>query len=183
MQRRFACIVIAATLMAAPTFSQNRGNRAPLDPPIPMAAAAPTSDSGPSLASKWTYRSYVNTPQLVGDDAAKALNFIFGEGVYTFETPTGTTLKGTFDMGGAYVLDLDGKIQAVGTFLTVQINGYGRAGTPTDGWEYDYNGVLAYHWPNGVNQVPALVGSVIRAKPHGQAPAGYVASFIAVRQP
>jgi hypothetical protein len=36
---------------------------------------------------------------------------------------------------------------------------------------------------NGVNQVPALVGSVIRAEPHGSAPAGYVASFIAVKQP
>ena len=52
-----------------------------------------------------------------------------------------------------------------------------------DGWEYDYHGHLAHQWPNGVNQVPALVGTVIRAKPHGAAPAGYVASFVAVRQP
>ena len=37
--------------------------------------------------------------------------------------------------------------------------------------------------PNGVNQVLALVGTVIRAKPHGGAPAGYVASFIAVKRP
>jgi hypothetical protein len=46
---------------------------------------------------------------------------------------------------------------------------------------YDYDGVLAYHWPDGVNQTPAIVGSVIRVKPHDGAPAGYVASFIAVK--
>ena len=39
------------------------------------------------------------------------------------------------------------------------------------------------HGGNWGHQVPALVGSVIRAKPHGSAPAGYVASFIAVKQP
>jgi hypothetical protein len=31
--------------------------------------------------------------------------------------------------------------------------------------------------------VPALVGTVIRAKPHGTSPAGYVASFVAVKRP
>jgi hypothetical protein len=36
---------------------------------------------------------------------------------------------------------------------------------------------------NGINQIPALVGNVIRAKPHNGAPAGYVATFIAVKQP
>jgi hypothetical protein len=65
----------------------------------------------------------------------------------------------------------------------VEIVGAGRNGTGTAGWEYDYRGQLAYQWPNGVNQVPALVGTVIRAKPHGASPAGYVASFIAVKQP
>ena len=39
-------------------------------------------------------------------------------------------------------------------------------------------------WPNGVDQRAAIVGSVIRTVPHnnGQARAGYVASFIAVKQ-
>jgi hypothetical protein len=51
------------------------------------------------------------------------------------------------------------------------------------GWEYDYHAQLAYQWPTGVNQVPALVGTVMRAKAHDGGAAGYVASFIAVRQP
>jgi hypothetical protein len=54
----------------------------------------------------------------------------------------------------------------------------GRQGTPTDGWEYDYVGYLASTWPNGIGQVPAIVGTVIRAKPHGQSKAGFVASFV-----
>ena len=69
------------------------------------------------------------------------------------------------------------------TPLTIHMVGSGRTGTGTAGWEYDYHGNVAYEWPNGINQVPALVGSVLRAKPHGPAQAGYVASFIAVKQP
>ena len=37
--------------------------------------------------------------------------------------------------------------------------------------------------PNGVNQAPALVGTVIRAKPMTANSAGVVASLIAVKQP
>ena len=39
------------------------------------------------------------------------------------------------------------------------------------------------HWPNGVDQIEALVGSLIRTIPHpGGEEAGLVASFYAVRQ-
>lgn len=136
-----------------------------------------------ALAGQWTYRSYRDTPDLVNGDASKALALIFGEGVFTFDTPSEQTLKGTLDMGGRYVLDLDGKIQrdTQNSSVTIKVIGLGRAGTPTDGWEYDYHAALAYEWPDGVNQVAAFVGSVIRAKPHNGAAAGYVASFIAVK--
>jgi hypothetical protein len=183
MYRCFIVTALAATLAASPASAQNRGTRT-ADQPGPMAAAAPAYPAEPSLAGKWTYRSFINTPQLVDGDPNKALNLIFGEGVYTFEMPTKSTVKGTLDMGGGFVLDLAGEV-APGPCdqLSFRINGYGRAGTPTAGWEYDYSGVIACHWPNGVNQVPSLVGTVIRAKPHDGAPAGVVASFIAVRQP
>jgi len=46
---------------------------------------------------------------------------------------------------------------------------------------YDYDGSLTEEWPNSVNQVPAITGSVIRARPHGSEPAGVVASFVAVK--
>ena len=54
-------------------------------------------------------------------------------------------------------------------------------------WIYDYDGYLVPDWPNGVDQIPAIVGSVIRTIPHsgGQPgtvnPAGVVCSFYAVK--
>jgi hypothetical protein len=85
-------------------------------------------------------------------------------------------------MGSGYVLDLDGKVErdTQTSSVTIKVIGLGRAGTPT---EFDYQAGLAYEWPAGVDQVAAFVGSVIRAKPHNGAPAGYVASFIAVKHP
>ena len=144
--------------------------------------------SSSALAGKWTYRSFHNDPAPVAEDpdtaAQKALALIFAEAVFSFEIPTSTTLQGTIDWPGGG-LDLRGTIRpdGAGALPTVEIVGTGRPGTGSAGWEYDYRGQLAYQWPNGVDQVPALVGSVIRAKPHNGAPAGYVASFIAVKRP
>jgi hypothetical protein len=130
--------------------------------------------NGASLAGTWAYSSYLNT----------ADQPVFGAGLFTFQTPTDTTLTGTLDMGGGLVLDLQGTIQpATGQGpLTANVRGFGRAGTGTDGWEYDYYAFLGYQWPNGVDQVQSLVGTVLRAKPHNGNPAGVTASFIAVRQ-
>jgi hypothetical protein len=96
---------------------------------------------------------------------------------------SGTELSGTIRWGHDG-LDLKGTIQpaTATTPLSVQIVGTGRKEIGTEGWEYDYNASLAHQWPAGINQVQALVGSVIRAKPHGTSPAGYVASFVAVKQ-
>ena len=134
------------------------------------------------LAGKWTYRSYLNNPALVGSDPQKALADIFGEGVVTLVVH-GHDLTGTLDMGGGYFLDLKGHVANTHDVTTVTIRGFGRAGTPTDGWEYDYHCSPAYHWPKGVNQVASLLGTVFRAKPHNGEPAGVTASFICVRQP
>ena len=125
------------------------------------------------IAGTWAYRSYQN----------KKDQPVFGAGLFTFTTPSPTKLKGTLDMGGGLVLDLDGKITAASktTPLTVHILGYGRPGTKTDGWEYDYHGFLGYKWPNGVDQVTSLVGTIVRAKPHNGGAAGVTASFIAVK--
>jgi hypothetical protein len=130
--------------------------------------------NGTSIAGTWAYRSYINT----------AAQPVFGAGLFTFQTPSATTLTGTFDMGSGLVLDLQGKIWPAtdSAPLAFEIRGFGRAGTDTDGWEYDYHGSPAFEWPNGVAQVQSLVGSVLRAKPHDGGPAGVTASFVAVRQ-
>jgi len=149
----------------------------------PLAAQEYSADTS-ALAGKWTYRSFHNDPKLVGASADKALALIFAEAVFAFTLPTPTTLKGTIDWEGGG-LDLEGTVGpgSDGFGPRVAIAGHGRPGTSTDGWEYDYYGEIAHHWPDGVDQVPAIVGTVVRAKPHNGAPAGYVASFVAVRQP
>jgi hypothetical protein len=136
------------------------------------------------IAGDWMYRSYLNNPDPVGGDPQKALDDIFGEGVFTLATPTPDTVTGAFDMGGGLVLDLRGQVSAgTGGLLTVRMAGLGRPGTGADGWEYDYYAWPAFMWPAGVNQVPSLVGTVLRAKPHNGGKAGVTASFIAVRKP
>ena len=129
-----------------------------------------------SLAGTWAYRSYRN----------QADQRVFGGGIFTFVTPTPTTLTGTLVMSPRLILDLQGTITlaTADAPLTVHIQGFGRPGndSDTEGWEYDYHGSLAYHWPAGIDQVQSLVGSILRAKPHGEGnPAGVTASFIAVR--
>ena len=177
MLTRLSGLALCITL-ALPAAAQNRAI-----PDSIAVATKPTAPADPSmLTGKWTYRSYVNTTALVGDDKDKALAIIFGEGIYAIDSLSGSALTGTLDMGGGYVLDLKGTVTGTAP-VSVAISGYGRPNTPTAGWEYDYNASLAYQWPNGVNQVPALVGTVIRAKPHDGGAAGVVASFIAVKQP
>jgi hypothetical protein len=170
----------------------------------PAAAAKATFD--PSLPGKWTYRSYDNRADVMvaadpdpavqaldpiygqgnaatASAALKALNLLFGEGVMTFDQLSGNTVTGIFDMGGGFVLDLKGTMQKTPAGdIAVELIGTGRAGTPTENWEYDYKATTTPKWPNGIDQVPSLVGTVIRAKPHGTAKAGFVASFIAVKQ-
>jgi hypothetical protein len=171
---------------------------------VAPTAAAPASSWDTSLAGKWTYRSYLNRAEIiVGDDpepavrnlaaifgqgstannAAKALSLIFGEGVMTFDPPAGNAITGNFDMGGGYVLDLKGTMQTLSSGdISIELFGTGRAGTPTANWEYDYRAFLTPKWPNGVNQIPTLVGTVIRAKPHDGGAAGVTASFISIKQ-
>jgi hypothetical protein len=146
-------------------------------------AARPSPQT--SLDGKWTYRSYFNRPEMmVGDDAKKALSLLFGEGVMTLAVSQGGKVTGTFDMGDNYVLDLSGTVATSGGETVIRLIGPGRPNTPTAGWEYDYAGTLAYTWPTGVDQIPAIVGTVLRAKPHGpNAPAGVTTSFMAVKQP
>jgi hypothetical protein len=70
--------------------------------------------------------------------------------------------------------------------FTVRFQGVGAtAGTIENGqpWIYDYLGFVAPAWPNGIDQTPAIVGTIVRTVAHSnrQAKAGVVASWIAVR--
>jgi hypothetical protein len=131
---------------------------------------------GNPIVGTWSYRSFVNNP-----DLSVAFNDLaFGAGTLVLEAPELGRITGSLG-GSGWSLALQGW-SSLGNPFTVRFQGKGEIGGEL--WVYDY---LAYYtplWPNGVDQRPALVGTIVRTVPHsdGQAEAGFVASMIAVRQ-
>lgn len=132
------------------------------------------------FVGRWTYRSFLNDP-----DIDKAFNDLeFGRGTIVIEADTPLqSLKGTIG-GPGWSLTLKGA-RAYGNPMHARFQGVGIVNG--EQWIYDYEGYLVPDWPNGVGQIPAIVGSVVRTLPHsgGQpgsvAPAGVVCSFYAVK--
>lgn len=131
------------------------------------------------FTGNWTYRSLLNNP-----DVNQAFNNLeFGRGTITLNEDAMQLLSGTIG-GPGWSLTLKGS-REYGTPMRVRFQGTGIVNG--EQWIYDYEGYLVAHWPNGVQQRPAMVGSVIRTIPHSGsepgtvAPAGVVASFYAVK--
>ena len=153
------------------------------------AGSDPKTAQSPPLIGNWTYRSWINDPERV--DAAptdkiceRLKKLLFAEATLTIEDVSGGELRGKLDMGESGTLTLFGSV-GYGSPFSVRFQGVGKGiGSPSEGWVYDYIGWLVPVWPNGVDQKPAIVGSVVRTVPHsnGQAKAGKVASFVAVKQ-
>lgn len=135
------------------------------------------------FAGTWTYRSFLNNPAPTGGDPAKLAALLFAEAVWTVKDSADEVFDGELSFGPTDIMDLEGVVTLAqgGRPPHVHIVGTGRAGTSTAQLFYDYDGSLTEHWPNGVNQIPAITGSVIRVKPHDGGAAGLVASFIAVK--
>jgi hypothetical protein len=136
---------------------------------------------GTDITGSWHYRSFNNLSKPVPD----LDSLVFGEGDFELdESPIGL-LKGSGDFGGGLTVSLSGSVTH-GSLLVVRFQATGT-GLNNKDWLYDYIGILVPPWSNGVNQVPALVGSVVRSAPHssgtGIAPAGRTGSFVAVRKP
>lgn len=131
------------------------------------------------FAGSWTYRSLLNDCDV--DRKFDALEF--GRGTIVVEDAPAQILKGTIG-GPDWSLTLQGS-REYGTPMRARFQGVGIV--QGEKWIYDYDAYLVAHWPNGVEQVPVLVGSVIRTIPHSGSrpgtisPAGVVASFYAVK--
>jgi hypothetical protein len=128
---------------------------------------------------RWTYRSLLNDPNV----GATFDSLQFGLGTIEIAEAPMQLLRGTIG-GTGWSLALKGS-RAYGSPMQVRFQGVGVVSG--EEWIYDYWGALVPAWPNGVDQRPAIVGSVIRTIPHSGggtgtgAPAGVVASFYAVR--
>jgi hypothetical protein len=130
------------------------------------------------FVGSWTYRSLINNPAV--DTDFRLLQF--GRGTLIIKVAPMEQLVGTIG-GPGWSLELKGA-RSYGDPMHARFRGTGTV--DDEPWVYDYTGWLIPAWPNGVGQVPAIVGSVIRTIPHSAgpgktAPAGEVASFYAVR--
>ena len=135
-------------------------------------------DSG-ILVGKWTYRSFLNDPDL----STQFNDLEFGLGTIEVVPAPMNEFRGTIG-GPGWQLQLKGST-TYGNPFTVRFQGKGVVGG--EEWIYDYIGYVIRPWPNGVDQRMAMVGSIVRTIPHssgtgGTAPAGVVCSWIAVRQ-
>jgi hypothetical protein len=135
-------------------------------------------DYNPFVGS-WTYRSLLNDPDVnTGFDKLE-----FGRGTIVIQDAPMQTLVGTIG-GPGWSLKLAGA-RSYGNPMHARFQGTGVVGG--EEWIYDYEGYLVPQWPNGIDQVPAIVGSVIRTIPHSGgaagsvAPAGVVCSFYAAK--
>jgi len=137
------------------------------------------------FVGNWSYRSFLNDPDLSKDKNMNKL--LFGDGTLVITAPSSVELGGTIG-GDDWSLDLHGSI---GYGSPAQIRFQGKGTVNGEQWIYDYIGWLVPVWPNSTDilQTPAIVGSVVRTIPHSGSepgtvnPAGVVASFYAVRQP
>ena len=131
------------------------------------------------IEGTWTYRSLIND-----QDLSKNFDLLeFGRANLKLKASPSGTLSG--EIGGTgWSLDIMGSIQ-LGTPATLWFRGSGIV--TGSQWVYDYLCYVVPAVPNGMKQVPAMVGCVTRAIPHpdgqgGTSPAGVVCSFYAVRQ-
>jgi hypothetical protein len=133
------------------------------------------------LLGKWTYRSFLSNP----DPSVPFNDLEFGVGTIRIDPSATNEFKGLI-YGPGWELTLKGST-TWGNPFEVRFQGKGVVSGAE--WIYDYIGYVVKPWPNGVNQRPAIVGSIVRTIPHptGQdgnstAPAGVVAQWIAVKR-
>ena len=142
------------------------------------------------FAGNWTLRNFNPTFVIVNETPEEAAFTAGALDLTLSATPDPSSLAGTIGWPGdpprdpPGVLDVEGKIDqthGLGNEM-FYLTAPGRGGTESAGWQYDYHGDMTRTWPKGDKQVPALVGTVIRQKAHGDSPAGVVYPFIAVKQ-
>src|ERR1043166_3517631 len=102
---------------------------------------------------KWSYRSFRNNPDL----NAQPNDLLFGAGTLEFTDAPMGEVAGTIG-GQGWQLALTGSI-TYGNPYNARFQGKGVVSGQE--WIYDYDGYYVRHWPNGVKQVEAIVGSVI----------------------
>lgn len=138
-----------------------------------------TADTKQLPRGRWVYRSLRNNKVL----GTPFNDLRFGAGVIDFKTVArGKILDSTLDMGGGFVLNLEGRVvRKGGVIQSISWRGTGVEGTETEGWVYDYQAVVSPAWDEATDKTPVLLGSVLRTVAHGSAPAGVTGTFYMVK--
>ena len=130
-----------------------------------------------TLFGDWSYRSFHRIPDLT----LPVKELLFGAGNLVLKLDGPGLVTGSLG-GEGWSLGISGTY-SLGNPNRIRFRGRGEIGE--EPWVYDYLGYLAEPWVNGVDEVPSLVGTIVRTIPHsnGNAKAGKVASWIAVKKP
>lgn len=131
------------------------------------------------FVGQWIYRSLINDTHIETD-----FNHLeFGRG--RLEIVDGPLQQLTGTLGGPdWSLTLTGS-RSYGDPMAVHFQGKGIVSG--EQWLYEYQGYLVPDWPSGIQETPAIVGSIVRIMPHSGGdsgvvhPAGVVASWYAVK--
>ena len=168
-----AGVAILVVGLAMSSFPDLAAQSADSEPQAALAASAPSATQ-PRIDGKWTYRSFHNNPDL----STEFNKLKFSAGHLELVTHPNGSLSGSLGDTG-WRLNLKGWY-TLGTPPTVRFQGTGMISDEL--WIYDYMGFVTLNWPNGEEQRPAIVGTIVRTKAHsnGASKAGYVASWIAV---
>lgn len=130
------------------------------------------------LLGNWVYRSLRNNKIL--DTPFNDLRF--GAGIIEFNISNDQISQSSLNMGGDYVLDLQGEIVRQNEAIySLSWRGTGISNTPTAGWIYDYKAFIAPTWEEATDKTIVLVGTVMRTVPHDGAPAGATGMFYMVK--
>ena len=131
------------------------------------------------LAGRWTYRSLFND-----SDASKPFNDLrFGFGTLEIDPAPRGVFRGRL-IGPGVTFRVEGSVgDARPRVLRFQLRGIFHS----EEWLYDYLGWVIPPWPQGVGQLPTMLGTLVRDIPYtdtggGLAAAGLVATWFAVRE-
>src|SRR3989442_1474309 len=107
------------------------------------------------FSGTWTYRSFRNIPEPLGDlddpaNLQKLKAMLFAEADMIIENASVGSFSGKLDMGESGVLHFKGGT-SYGNPFTARFQGVGTEG-PSVGWVYDYIGYLVPIWPNGIDE-------------------------------
>ena len=124
------------------------------------------------FVGSWSYRSLLRDP-----DLSKEFNDLrFGAGTLIIQVNKIGEVTGSLG-GEGWFLNLSGSA------TEGEIQFQGRGVIAGEEWVYDYLGYMSPKWPNGVDEIPAIIGTIVRTVDHsnGQSKAGLVASWYAVQ--